>query len=81
LHTPRHVRVVAVTVTSGRKVLRRARGHSLRNVTVKRPKGKRFTITITTTFSNGVKIRSTRTYDGCKRGKVRSKIVRRARRR
>jgi uncharacterized tannase-like protein DUF6351 len=65
----RVVRVV-VYVNGKRRLVRR--GRNIKSVSLARPVKSRFTIRIVTTFSNGAKRASTRTYRGCKKSRPRT---------
>jgi kumamolisin len=80
LYPPRGERVTSATVAVNGRIRTRARGRSLKAVSVRRPASKRFTVTITTTRSNGEELRSIRTYDGCRRTRVKTEVIRPARR-
>jgi hypothetical protein len=69
LHHPRGARVVAVKVfvNGKRKVARR--GRDIKRVTIRRLPRRKFRVRIVTTFSNGSKRVSTRTYKGCAKTK------------
>jgi hypothetical protein len=71
-HRAGRARVVAVRVfvNGKRRVLRRA--HNIKRVRIKRLPRRSFTVRVVTTFSNGSKRASTRTYKGCKKSKPRT---------
>jgi hypothetical protein len=71
-HRARGARVVAVRVfvNGKRRVLRR--GRDIKRVRITRLPRKRFTVRVVTTFSNGSKRASTRTYKGCTKSKPRT---------
>jgi hypothetical protein len=71
-HRSRGARVVNVTVfVNGKRRLVR-RGHDIKRVTIARLPKRRFTVRIVTTFSNGSKRASTRTYSGCTKSRPRT---------
>jgi hypothetical protein len=61
---------VRVFVNGKRRVLRR--GHDIKRVRIKRLPRRSFTVRVLTTFSNGSRRASTRTYRGCKKSKPRT---------
>src|SRR3954447_8831976 len=77
LHHARGARVVkvAVFVNGKRKLLRR--GRNIRRLTIKRLPRKRFTVTIVSTQSTGSKLRNTRTYRRCTKGRPHTRRIHR----
>jgi hypothetical protein len=57
-------------VNGKRRVVRR--GRNIKRLTLARPPKGRFTVRIVTTFSNGAKRASTRTYRGCAKSRPRT---------
>jgi hypothetical protein len=69
LHRARGARVVAVKVfVNGKRKLAR-KGRDIKRVTIRRLPKRKFKVRIVTTFSNGSKRVSTRTYKGCAKTK------------
>ena len=69
LHHARRARIVRVEAfVNGKRVLTR-RGHNIKTITIaRRPQG-HFTVKIVSTQSNGSRLVSIRTYDGCSKGR------------
>ncbi len=72
LHHPRRVRITAVRVfVNGKRRVAR-HGHNIKRVTLRRLPRKTFRVRVVTTYSNGRKRTSTRTYRGCKKSRPRT---------
>jgi uncharacterized tannase-like protein DUF6351 len=75
-HRVRGARVVRVKVlVNGRRLLVR-RGHDIKRVTIRSLPRRKFRVRIVTTYSNGSKRTSTRTYRGCGKSKPRTQRTR-----
>jgi hypothetical protein len=70
LHGPR-VTKVEVFVNGVRKVHRK--GHDIRIVTLKRLPKRTFVVTVVTTYANGKRRESVRTYRGCAKSRPRTR--------
>ena len=78
LHRVKGTRIVGVTAyVNGKRRLRR-RGHDIKRVVLGRlPRGRHLKVRIVATHSTGAKVVSVRTWNGCKKGKPRLRLIRR----
>jgi hypothetical protein len=79
LHHAWRARVVRVKVYVNGKLKIARRGRNIKRVTIKRLPRKRFTVKIVATQSTGSTLVSTRTYNGCKKSRPRTRGIRRHR--
>jgi poly(3-hydroxybutyrate) depolymerase len=83
IHQPRRGRIVAVRAyVNGRRVLRKvARRRGVRSVTIRGLPEGRFSLRVVAVWSNGHQTISTRRYDGCRKGRPKTRVRRGGRRR
>ena len=76
LHHVRGARIVRVVAfVNGRRVVRRSAYHITKLTLIRLPRDGKMTVRIVATHSSGSKIVSTRTWNGCKKGKPRLRRV------
>jgi Prolyl oligopeptidase family len=83
IHQPRRGRIVAVNAyVNGRRVLRKvSRRRGVRSVTIRRLPQGRFSLRVVAIWSNGHQTISSRRYDGCRKGRPKTRVRRGGRRR
>jgi hypothetical protein len=80
LHRVPHTRIVRVEAfVNGKRTLVRT-GRDVRSVTLDLPAGGKLVVRIVATHTSGAKVISTRTYDGCSKGRPVTRVVRPPRR-